>query len=97
MAAVNFKVAGERDAPDEEEEGVEGIRGEHEEGRYGEGLADCSRNQVEEGQHSEDGNEHDIVDDGGIAASGVGDHVADQGHYEEGPEELGSVSGAVMV
>ena len=63
VAAVHFEVAGKRDATHEEEEGIECIRREHEEGRDGEGLAYCSRYEVEQRQHSKDGNKHDIVDD----------------------------------
>ena len=62
VAAVHVEVGGKRDTADEEEEGIECIRCKHEEWRNGKGLADCSGNEVEERQHSEDGNKHDIVD-----------------------------------
>ena len=88
MAAVDVEVSCECDTTDEEEDGVECIRCEHEEWRDGEGLVDCSHNEVEQRQHSEDGDKHDIVDYRGITASRVGDHVSNECHYEEGPEEL---------
>lgn len=53
---------------------------------------DCERllhrdeSQVEEGEHTEDGDKHVVVDDGG--AAGDGEHVTDERHTEENPEEL---------
>ena len=88
MAAVHVKIGCKCDTTNEEEEGVESIRCEHEEWRDGKGLVDCSQDEVEKRQHSEDGHKHDIVDYGGITANRVGDHVSNKCHYEEGPEEL---------
>lgn len=47
VAAVHVEVTGKRDTTNEEEEGVECIRCDHEEWRDGEGLADGPRNEVE--------------------------------------------------
>ena len=47
MAAVHVQVGCERDTADEEEQGIQGIRREHEERRDGECFADGSRYEVE--------------------------------------------------
>ena len=47
MAAVDIEVGRKRNAANEEEEGIECIRSEHEEWRDGKGLADCAGNEVE--------------------------------------------------
>lgn len=44
--------------------------------------------QVEEGAHAEDRHEHDVVYHGGVAGDGCGDHVSDEGHDDEGADEL---------
>ena len=88
VAAVHLEVGCKRDTTNEEENGIECIRCQHEEWRDGKSLIDRSRDEVEERQHSEDGNKHDIVDNRGVVASCIGDHVSNKCHYEEGPEEL---------
>ena len=100
VTAMHLEIARKRDTSNKEEQGVECIRCDHEEGRNGEGLADCPGYEVEQRQHSEDGNKHDVVDDGWIAAVGIGNHVSYKCHYEQGPEELlakNSVSTWVIV
>lgn len=88
VAAVDLEVGRKRSATNEEEQGIECIRCEHKEWRDGKGLVDCAGDEVEQRQHSEDGDKHDIVDDGWIAAFGIGNHVTDQRHDEESPEKL---------
>jgi hypothetical protein len=51
-------------------------------------LFECDEDEVEEGEHGEDGDEHVVVDDGRVAAGGGGNDVADKSHDEESPEEL---------
>lgn len=72
----------------EPEENIEDI---HDQGQHGvdlERLLDGGGDEVQQGEHAKDGNEEGVVDDAGVVAVGVGDHVADQGHDEKGPEEL---------
>jgi hypothetical protein len=57
-------------------------------------TADCEGankgrwDEVEEGEHGEDGAEHAVVDDGWVAFCGVRYDIAHKRHNEEGPEEL---------
>ena len=100
VAAVHLEIARKRDTSNKEEQGVECVRRDHEEGRNGEGFADCTRYEVKQRQHSEDGNKHDVIDDRWIAAVRIGNHVSYECHYEQGPEELlakNSVSAWVIV
>ncbi len=82
------KICCQRDTTNEEEQGVQAVGDDHEDARNRECFVDCTRDEVEQGQHREDGNKHDIIYDGGIARGGVGDDVADKCQYEERPEEL---------
>ena len=72
----------------EPEEGIQHVERDGKDGVDGERVADRGGDQVEEREHGEDGAKHDVVDDGGVAGVGVGDHVAGEGHDEESHEEL---------
>ena len=88
---MHSHVGGQSDATDEEEKGVESVKGEH--GQWdGHAFDDGRSNEVEQGQHGEDGDKHDVVDDGVVAGESLGDHVARQGQDEEGQEELATES-----
>lgn len=67
---------------------VQRIRRKHEEWRYGEGFVYGTSDEVEEGEHGEDGDEDYVVYYGRVAGFGFRDHVACERHYEEGEEEL---------
>lgn len=86
-AAVNAQVGCQRHRTAEPEDGVQDVEDEGKPGGDGEVLPYRGGQEVEEGEHAEDGAEEAVVDDG--RAAGFGDHVADNGHDEEGPEELG--------
>ena len=62
-AAMHTKVGGKHNTADEEEQGIQRIRSDDEPRRYSESLDNGSGDEVEEGEHSEDGDEHDVVDD----------------------------------
>jgi hypothetical protein len=49
-------------------------------------LLHRDESKVEEGEHAEDGDEHVVVDDRGTALDR--EHVSDESHAEEDPEEL---------
>ena len=89
-AAVNIEVCSERNTADEKEDHVECIRDNHEDWGNRECLIDCTSDEVEQGQHSEDRHKHCVVDDRRVSALCVSYHVSDQCHYEESPEELGT-------
>ena len=76
------------DGATEEEESVDNVEPNHDDGVKGKLFLDSSRYQVEKRQHSKDADEDDIVDDRRVATHGFRDHVADEGHDEERPEEL---------
>ena len=85
--AVHAQVRRKCDATNKEEYSIQGIQGKGDDG-YGQCLQDSGTDQIEEREHSEDGNEHCVVDDGGIAANCFSNHVPNKSHNEESPEEL---------
>ncbi len=87
-AAVRAESGRCRDGAAEPEEGVDGVEDEGEEGVEGEGLFEGGGDEVEEGEEAEDGDEEVVVDDAAVAVAPVVDHVADEGHDEDSPEEL---------
>lgn len=84
-AAVHSELRCERNAADQEQQGVETVDDDHEQRVDGEGLVEGGREQIDEREHGEDGEEHAVVDDRWVAGECVMDHVAGQGHDEERP------------
>ena len=72
----------------EPEDDVQEIDDERQEGVDGEALSECGGDKVEEREHAEDRDEHAVIDNRWVATISVRDHVSDQGHDEERPEEL---------
>jgi hypothetical protein len=85
-AAANAKVCGSRNTGDEGEESAERVEDQREDGVDDKRLLHRDESKVEEGQHAEDCDEHVVVDDRGTALDC--EHVADESHAEEDPEEL---------
>lgn len=85
-AAVDMEVGRRRNTSNQGEDGVEDVEDKWEHRVDGEAVLDGRRDEVEEREHGEDGHEHVVVDD--RRPAGDGDHVADEGHAEEDPEEL---------
>lgn len=85
-AAVDVQVGGSRNTSNEGEDGAEDVEGQREDRVDHERLLDGDETKVEKREHAEDGDEHVIVDDRRTA--GNGDHVTDEGHAEQDPEEL---------
>lgn len=81
------EVCGQGNTANEEEEHIDGVEGDHSEGN-GKAFHDGGADQVEQGEHSENGDEHGVVDNGVIAGESVGDDVARQREDEEGHEKL---------
>ena len=80
-----------RDAADEEKQSIQGVERNHDDRREGQVLFEGGRYQVQQRQHREDGHEHVVVNDGGVAGEGGCDHVADERQDEQRPEELWAV------
>ena len=51
-------------------------------------VLEVDQNEVEQRQHRQDCDKHAVVDDGRISAKGIVNHVANEGHDQERPEEL---------
>ena len=94
-AAVDVKVGSHGDSTAEVEDGVEGVKCDHDHWVNRKSLLDGGRDEVEEGQHREDGHEHVVVDDGWVTGERGSDHVTDEGHDEKSPEELKGAHGQV--
>ena len=86
--AMDVEFGGQRNAANEEEEGVEGVGDQHEERMDGKGFVEGAGDQVDERQHAEDGDEHDVIDNGRVVVVRVVDHVAHQGEDEQRPQKL---------
>ena len=76
------------DSSNEEEERIERVGRQHEERRNGKVLVDGGGYQVNERQHGEDSDEHDVVDGRGVSLCRIMYHVTGQGQDEKSPEEL---------
>lgn len=87
-AGVDSQVRSSGDGTAEEEEGVEEVEDDHDQRVEGELFLEGCRYEVDQAEHPKDAHEHIVVDDRGVAAGRVGDHVANEGHDEESPEEL---------
>ena len=87
-ARMDAEFRGERNSATKEEDGVQNVENNHDDGMKSEVFFDGRRDEIEERQHSKDGAKHGKVDNGCIAADSLSDHVTDQSHYQEGPEEL---------
>lgn len=87
-AAVHAEVAGCRDGGDEPEEGVQRVEGDHDDRVERELLLDGRGDEVQERRQRKDRHEHVEVDYAVVAGEGLRDHVADQRHDEDGPQEL---------
>lgn len=86
--AMSSQLRCERHSAAEEEEHVQSIHGKRNHRMSREPVVEGSGKQVDEREHGEDGDEHAVVDDGGVTGCSVLDCVADQSHDEESPEEL---------
>lgn len=92
-AAAHAQLGAHGHCAAEPEDGQEDVEGQRDDGVDSEGLLDGGGDQVDEADHGEDGAEHGVVDNGGGAAVLHVDHVADERHYEQSPEELRGAQG----
>jgi len=86
--AVYVKLGCHRNGGAEPEEHVEHVQGEWKHRVKGKVVVKGDEDEVEQRQHAEDGHEHIVVDDGGVAGEGGSNHVADQSHDNQSAEEL---------
>lgn len=95
---MDAEVGGHGDGAAEVENGVQCIKNDHEEWVTLERLLEGRGNEVEQRQHGEDGDKHVVVDNRWVAGVGGRNHVTDERHDEESPDELLSpVSASVLV
>lgn len=80
-------ICSQGDASNKKQKSIDRIEGQHGDGNS-KALHDGGANQVDERQHSEYRNEHDVVDDRWVAREGIMDNVAYQRQDEEGHQEL---------
>lgn len=95
--AVNTKVGGHGDSTAEVEDGVQDIKANNEERVDHERLLDACGNEVQQRKHAEDRDKHAVVDNRRVARVGGCDHVTDERHDEEGPDELHGMLGLARV
>lgn len=86
-AGVGTELCGHGNGGAEEQEGVEAIKRDADDGRT-QAVRPVGGYEIEEGQHPNDGDYHVVVDECRVAGEGARDDVAGQGHDEESPEEL---------
>lgn len=87
-AAAALQLGRKGNGGGEEEEHVQGVQRYQEEGVAGPADVEGRREEVDEREHGEGRDEHGVVDYRGVAGVGFGDHVSDQGHDQERPDEL---------
>lgn len=91
-ARVYSEVRCKRDGSAEEEQSIKRIHADHSHRMAGQSFSYGRGNQVDEGQHAENRDEHGIIDDRRVTGVCFCDHVPDQGDDEESPQELRSGS-----
>ena len=85
---MHTQVSGHGKSTTQEEEGIEEIESDHDKRVESEIVLDRCGNQVEEREHRDDGDKHVIVHNGGVAVERIMDHITNERHNEESPEEL---------
>lgn len=78
----------ECDCTGQEEDVVQKIKRDHDDGVDGPVKVDGGREEVEQRYDRECRSEHAVVDCGGVACERHGDDIADQAHDEHGEDEL---------
>lgn len=71
-----------------DEEGVESIKCDGDDGVAGEAIVEGRGDEVEERQDGKDGHKHVVVDCRGVAREGLADHGADKAQDDDHEEEL---------
>ena len=83
-----MQVSCHSDTSDKEEEGVQTIYSNGQGRMHLKSVAVRLDDLVEEREHRENGNEHDVVNDRWVAAYGKCNHLADKRDDQKRPEEL---------
>lgn len=91
-ARVALQLGGQSNGRTEEENAVQHVDHDHDDRVQCPVNVEAGRQQIEHGKQGESRREHRVVDGGGVAREGFGDHVADKGHDEERPQELDEIS-----
>lgn len=85
---MSTQLGGRGDGGAEEEEDVQGVKEKWEKSVTLEGVAPGGRDQIEQRQHGEGCHEDVVVDEGRVTGKGHGNDVANEGHGDEGEDEL---------
>lgn len=72
----------------EEENDIEQVNDDWEYGMSHKRVVEGDKYEVEERDHGKCRHEHVVVDEGGVASKGHGDDIANEGHDDEGEDEL---------
>lgn len=87
-AGMALQLRSQRNSGAEEENAVQRIQDDHEDRVDSPVQIPRGRDQVKECEHRERRHEHGVVDRGRVARKGLGDHVTDEGHDDDGAHEL---------
>lgn len=87
-ARMSAQLGGHGDSGAEQEDDIEQVDHDGEDGVAHEGVVKGNQDQVEERKHSKDGYEHVVVDQRRVAGEGHGNDVAGEGHDDEDEDEL---------
>lgn len=87
-AGMSTQLGGRSDGSAEEEENVQRVKEKWEKSVALEGVAPGGWDQVEQGQHGEGSHKDVVVDERRVAGKGHGNDVTNEGHGDEGEEEL---------
>lgn len=87
-AGVAFQPSGQCNCTGQEEDVVQDVQRDHDDGVDCPVKVDRGRDEVEQRYNRECGSEHAVVDRGGVACKRHGDDVTNQGHDEHGEDEL---------
>lgn len=85
---MRSEAGSQRCGTSKDEEGVQRIEDDWDEGVASEAVVPARRNEVEERQDGEDCDKHIVVDSRRVAREGLRDHGADEGQDNDHEEEL---------
>lgn len=89
VAAVpGLELRGQSNTGGQKDEHIEQIAEHHKERVTGPVDVDRRWNEIQQREHGECRGEHGVVDHGWVAGEGLGDQVTDEGHDEQGEDEL---------
>ena len=91
-AVVALQSCSQGDTRGKEENGIEGVQDDQDDGVARPVRVKGCRDKIKEGEHGECGGEHGIVHRRGVAGEGLANHVTDESHDQQSPYELTGIS-----